>query len=117
MLKERRTKQSSDKLKRRWFSDEYYDLIVWEDPQGEIAQFELCYDKYRNEHSFFWSKKEGLMHLKVDDGEITGGHKMSPIYMADGKFDCKSMADKFWAESTTIDPEIAKFIHQKILNA
>ena len=116
MLKEQRNRQPNDELKRRWFSDDFFDLIVWEDEQGEIVQFELCYDVNRNEQSFCWSKDNGHDHHKVDDGEIFGRHKMSPIFVADGLFDSKPVKDKFLEASTSIDPKVAEFIHQKMLD-
>ena len=116
MLTEQRNHQPNDKLNRRWFSDDFFDLIVWENKQGEIIQFELCYDVNKNEHSFCWHKDKGHGHLKVDDGEITGRHKMSPIFLPDGHFDSKTIAYKFIKASTSIDTKVADFVHQKIID-
>ncbi len=30
---------------RRWLVDDCFDLIVWDDSQGGIHGFQLCYDK------------------------------------------------------------------------
>ena len=96
MLRELKNRQPDENLNRRWFSDSFFDLIVWEDKQGDIIKFELCYDKNKNEHSYTWAANNGHTHLKVDDGEIYGRHKMSPILVPDGHFDNKLVTNKFF---------------------
>jgi hypothetical protein len=41
-------------LIRKWFTDEYFDLFVWSDNKGEIARFQLCCNKGRDEHALTW---------------------------------------------------------------
>jgi hypothetical protein len=38
-------RQPTGEQQRRWFSSEDFDLIVWFDALGAIAQFELCDDR------------------------------------------------------------------------
>ena len=33
---------------RRWFFDDYFDLIIWYDNNHQIEGFQLCYDKNYN---------------------------------------------------------------------
>ncbi|MDH3974708.1 MAG: hypothetical protein OEV42_10565 [Deltaproteobacteria bacterium] len=109
-------RQDEGGIRKRWFGDEFFDLILWQDGKGKIVKFELCYDKEINEHAFSWSKKAGLTHLKVDDGEGEAGrYKMSPILVADGVFDNKKIAEKFLDESVLIEKSISQFIYHKIL--
>lgn len=62
-------KQSERSFNRRWFSDDYFDLITWQDGEKNIVRFELCYGKYKDEQALVWNKEKGYQHLKVDDGE------------------------------------------------
>jgi hypothetical protein len=32
-------------LPRRWISDDYFDLIIWCQPDESVYGFQLCYDK------------------------------------------------------------------------
>jgi hypothetical protein len=36
-------KQHEGEPKRRWFEDEYFDLVIWVDEKDDIIEFELCY--------------------------------------------------------------------------
>lgn len=101
--------------RRRWFSDAYFDLIVWQDENGEILQFELCYNKNKDEHAFVWSKQAGSAHLKVDDGELVmGRHKMSPVFIADGFFDSETLTARFLEAAEDIDQELTTFVCSKL---
>lgn len=99
---------------RRYFSDSDFDLIVWNDQDGLIAGFQLCYDKEHDERALTWKNGEGYMHDRVDAGEVIGKAK-TPILVADGVFPARQIADRFSAASTAIDQNIAQFIHEKIL--
>jgi hypothetical protein len=101
---------------RRWFGDSYFDLFVWLDEQGSIDRFQLCYNKSLDEHALTWKHPSSYYHQKIDDGENRPGKsKSTPILLPDGMFDVSSIAERFLKESQGIDPEIACFIHQKLL--
>lgn len=95
MIENKYVRQIEGKGHRRWFLDEYFDLILWEDKNGDILRFELCYGKDKDEHALTWDYPANHMHLKVDDGEDRLGiHKMTPILLADGYFDKETIAGK-----------------------
>ena len=101
---------------KRWFGDSYFYLFVWSDKQGVIDRFQLCYDKSHNEHAITWKRPSSYYHQQVDDGENRPGKsKSTPILLADGMFDFRTIAERFSKESRNIDPEIGRFVHQKIL--
>ena len=100
----------------RWFLDDFFDLAIWFDEAENIASFQLSYDKYSDEHAITWKRDKGFLHEKIDDGEIPGRHKKSPILMPDGLFPKKSIADRFEKESKNIHPAIREFVHKKILD-
>ena len=101
---------------RRWFSDKFFDLIIWYNDDGEIEGFQLCYDKGENERAVTWHKDSGFAHTGVDDGEDKIRlYKMTPILVSDGVFDNKKIAKKFREESTEIDSNISAFVFDKLI--
>jgi hypothetical protein len=100
---------------RRWFTDQYFDLIVWYegvDAQSPIAGFQLCYDKAAKERALTWRRDRGFTHEKVDDGEWgrTLSAKMTPILVPDGLFDASAITRQLREHSTEMDPGVATFV-------
>ncbi|MDP2886685.1 MAG: hypothetical protein Q8P51_16880 [Ignavibacteria bacterium] len=103
-------------LIRKWFTDEFFDLFVWSDNKGEIASFQLCYDKGRDEHALTWKRPSSYYHQRVDDGENRPGKsKSTPVLMADGMFDFRKISARFKTESADIDQVISGFVSDKLL--
>lgn len=100
---------------RRWFSDDFFDLIVWFAPDGSISGFQLCYDTEFKPRALTWMKEGGYRHDGVDDGDDpVGGHKSSPILVQDGAFDREDIGARFSAESEALPPEIREKVLEKI---
>jgi hypothetical protein len=96
---------------RRWFSDQYFDLIVWYEKNGSVLGFQLCYDKFEKERALTWRRGRGFSHEKVDDGEGSPGEpKSTPILLPDGLFDAGVIIARFRKESAEIDPEISRLV-------
>lgn len=102
---------------RRWFTDKDFDLIIWYDYNNKnIDGFQLCYDKNNYERALTWIRADNIFfHNKIDDGEIPGTVKQTPILVADGLFDKNKIAEEFKVKSNEIDKKIAKFVYKKIL--
>lgn len=109
-------KQHEDDDFRRWFTDEFFDLIVWYNPKNRVTGFQLCYDKDQKERALTWRVSSGFSHTKIDDGETPGQAKMTPILMADGHFSKKSVAERFMSNSREIDQKVAHFVYKKLLD-
>ncbi|TAL36783.1 MAG: hypothetical protein EPN93_08170 [Spirochaetes bacterium] len=99
---------------RRWFSDEYFDLIVWHDDRDEISGFQLCYDKQGYERVMTWRRGRGYTHDRIDDGEVPGEPKKTPILALDGAFEPAGTARTFLDASRDIDRGIAGFVYETI---
>ncbi len=103
---------------RRWFADEYFDLIVWykdaKSPVTALKGFQLCYDKSGRERALTWTREHGFQHNRIDSGEVPGHAKMSPVIIADGDFRADAVAELFRREAASIDPHLAGFVHSKI---
>lgn len=104
-------RQIPGERKRRWFSSDNFDLIVWLNDNGTIAGFELCYDKTNIERSLVWRSSHGFDHMTVDDGEHRyGKYKASPILVPDGHFDAKRVYSAFAKESHFLPKDIAGYV-------
>ena len=99
---------------RRWFTDEYFDLIVWYDDRKALVGFQLCYDKDGRERAVTWTRKHGFQHNRIDTGEVTGHAKMTPIVVADGAFSRDPVADRFRSESAGIERGLAAFVYETL---
>jgi hypothetical protein len=107
-------RQVAGEGRRRWFTDDYFDLIVWYGEEEHPIGFQLCYDKGDHERALTWTRAHGYQHDRVDSGEIPGHSKMTPIIVADGAFDREPVARRFGAESLRIDREVAAFVIEKL---
>jgi hypothetical protein len=99
---------------RRWFTDEYFDLIVWYGDDGSLFGFQLCYDKQVRERALTWTRDHGFQHNRIDSGETPGHSKMTPVIIADGAFSRDPVAERFRQESASIDPGIARLVYDTV---
>lgn len=110
-------RQVSGEGHRRWFADEYFDLIVWYDgrSRSRISGFQLCYDRSGYERALTWRRDRGFSHERVDTGETgTGGMKSTPILVADGVFDREGVAARFRDSSRGIEADLADLVLRKL---
>lgn len=115
MLREvQNARQIAGELPRRWFTSDWFDLIVWLD-QDNIAGFQLCYDKHGNERALTWKGSGEWRHLGVDDGENRDmHHKASPILVADGVMNTEMVLGRFIRESDLLPADIAGFVVEQL---
>jgi hypothetical protein len=109
---------------RRWFTDDFFDLIVWYDnpsppdaTPGTLAAlkgFQLCYDKTGKERALSWTREGGFRHSRIDSGEVPGHAKMTPVIVADGEFSKDDVAELFKGEAAKIDPGLARFVYSAV---
>ncbi len=115
LTEEKHVRQIPGEGFRRWFFDDYFDLIIWYTDNRSLKGFQLCYDKYGREKVLTWIKSKGYSHDEIDDGEVPGEHKKTPILVADGPFDKNSIGQKFLQASENIEKEIRDLVYNKIL--
>ena len=103
---------------RRWFMDSELDLIVWyadeSQSQSQIDGFQFCYDKATTEHAVTWLRGHGVVHHRVDDGELPFGAKMSPTLTADGTVDIPRIKRLFLENAHRLEPELVKFVASRL---
>lgn len=109
------TRQRYGEPPRRWFGDDFFDLIVWLDASQAILGFQLVYDKGHTPRALTWHQDGGYGHHQVEDGETRPGKpKATPILRPVGPFDRHEIGEEFAYASAHIDPAIAQFVQHKI---
>lgn len=112
-------RQIEGEPERRWFMDEFFDLIVWIASDQSIAGFQLCYDKEHTPNALTWRRESGFQHQSIDDGEARPSRlKMSPVLTplqspAQNKLP-KDVLDIFRNACQGIDRMIAAFVYIKL---
>ncbi len=119
MLREiKAVRQIHGEPRRRWFEDDYFDLIIWQDEGEDILGFELHFDKKASPQAVRWDKPNRFEFFSVDDGEFRADRfKMAPVLMPARKNLHVPVAYKFRVESNNIQPRISSFIFDKLKNA
>ncbi len=111
--------QKEESNYRRWFDDDYFDLIIWYDADflteksAHVIGFQLCYDKQEKEKVLTWRQKYGFTHDAVDkeDPEMKN---ISPVLIADGLFQATTVLKEFEKRSYEVDKNLKKFVIEKI---
>lgn len=115
LREENNLKQVPGEPARRWFSDEFFDLIVWLEPDNTLWGFQLCYDRGHKPRALTWTKKHGYKHAGIDDGEGGGGmSKGSPVLTADGLFDAGAIGKKLAAAAGELPADLSAFVVKKV---
>lgn len=104
-------RQIPGERRRRWFTSDNFDLIVWLNEDSSFAGFELCYDKAKFERSLIWRPNTGFTHMAVDSGEQRPGrYKATPVLVPDGVFDAVRIHSAFAAESAPLPREVVSYV-------
>jgi hypothetical protein len=106
-------RQDRADLHRRWFQDEYFDLFVWVAPDGDIAAFQLAYDRGGKERVLSWDRDAGYLHRRVDSGEESVFQKMTPLLTGAGRFPRLAVMAQFDARSSGLEEGIRRFVRDK----
>jgi hypothetical protein len=99
---------------RRWFSDPYFDVIIWYDRKGgEMTGFQVCYDKGRTERAYT-RKLEARMvrsHRFVANGPVeVGSNKMTSILKGDAAAVDEAVLSRFRDSAMGLEPELVEAI-------
>lgn len=115
MLHESKVSQKEKNVFRRWFQDDYFDLIVWYDiDYKSILGFQLCYDKNYDEHAFTWNKLYGFQHHRIDNSRTLYSYPATPILVSDGVFPFADLIKRFNISSENIDITIKNLVIEKL---
>ena len=101
--------------RRRWFTCEDLELVVWCDESGGPIGFQLCYNNGGSEYALTWNPDRGFSHKIVDDGEQRPGkHKATPILVAGAPASATSIRERFTQVSAALPAKIAEFVDKKL---
>lgn len=102
---------------KRWFQDDYFDLIVWVDGERYIEEFQLCYGRETlGERVFEWRRGRGFQHLKRDEqygGSLVGEGDTWGLQL-DGTMPYASLKERFAAASADLPEILREFIDDKL---
>jgi hypothetical protein len=107
-------RQDEPQTMRRWFHSDYFDLFVWQAPEGEVLSFQLCYGIDTSERALVWRRELGFFHDGVDLGEPRSGRGGANPSEADGPFPATAVAARFAREAEGVPNEIRNFIIARI---
>jgi hypothetical protein len=108
-------RQRAGEPRRRWFTSDGLDLIVWLDEAGRPIGLQFCYGRPRREHALTWSLERGYWHAAVDDGERGGlGYKASPVLVPDGPLDVRALERVLHAAGAGLPAEIVAFVLERL---
>jgi hypothetical protein len=112
MLKEfTNIRQGEPGIFRRWYSDDYFELIVWFAKPGDgIVGFQLCYRSGGEMNALTYSGG-AYSHDAVDEG---GKWNETPILTRGGVFPKEAVLDEFKARSAGIEPSVRDYVAGKI---
>jgi hypothetical protein len=100
---------------RRWYTDDYFELIVWYHDDNSISGFQLCYDRSKQEHALTWRAGEGSGHHRIDSGEASPLKNMTPVLLPDGVVPYTALIQRFQERAANIDPAIVRLV-VRVLN-
>ena len=79
-----------------------------------MLNFQLCYDRLKQERVISWDYDRGFAHHHIDDGEYSPHKNMSPVFSQEGRFAHNEAMPKFIESSSQIDKKIRSFIIKKL---
>jgi hypothetical protein len=117
MLREiRSVVQRSLTRRKRWFHDDDFDLYLWQSPEGEVLELQLCYERGTSrERALTWKRGIGYADYRVDSGEAyAAGGKRAAILIGGGRFGGWRIREQLVGAAENLDPQIAAFVLDKV---
>ena len=114
MIEAPNVRQIRGEGRRRWFSDDYFDLIVWYQDNG-ISGFQLCYDRTGTPRVLTWSVKGGAKHNGIDDGDDPlQTYKAIPVLIENNDFDAQAVGIRFHDAAASMPSEISAMVIEQL---
>ncbi len=112
----RDVRQRPDEGYRRWFVNEYFDLILWyESIRGELTGFQLCYDRHVDERAFTWQRDRRSNHYVSDRVDGRGIASMATAVLhGDAGSVPEDVLSRLNRERGELDAHLLQLITEKI---
>jgi len=109
-------RQDEPQTMRRWFHSDYFDLFVWQTPDGEVLSFQLCYGIDTSERALVWRRELGFFHDGVELGGVRAARPAAAAAPGEGDelFPATAVAARFAREAESVPNEIRNFIITRI---
>jgi hypothetical protein len=105
---------------RRWFTDQYFDVIIWYDREGgSMTGFQVCYDKGKSERAFTWKLEGNVVqsHRYVVNGPVEiGMNKMTSMLKGDADVIDENILARLRESKGELEADLLKSILAKIEN-
>lgn len=112
--------QDSADARRRWFTGDRLELVVWEDDDG-VRAYQLRYSRFTGHGGppgdgvFDWRRGEGLAHFLLDDGEDRAARaKAAPVLKPAAGGPLLAVAEAFRAESEALEPRLRSVVDETL---
>ena len=101
--------------RKRWFHDEDFDLYVWQSPEGDVLEMQLCYERGTSrERALTWKRTIGYANYSVDAGDADPTARNTPLLIGGGRFGGWRVREKLVAAADALDPGIKAFVLDKV---
>lgn len=104
------TRQVPGEPRRLWHTDDYFDLYVWFTPDGAIAGFQLCYDKYGDQRALTWLASGTFRHERVDAGDENPYDTRTPVLCDACPLDAEALRREFVERAEDLDASLRDLI-------
>lgn len=115
MLRESdKVRQVQGEPHRRWFWDDFFDLLVWDD-EGAVTGFQLKYQTSNGARMLTWQQGKRCKHHGIDEGDDDPTRfDMTRMLIRDGVFDHESVASEFHRRAEQMDAAVSVVILEHI---
>jgi hypothetical protein len=109
-------RQIRGELRRRWFSADELDLIVWCNDTLAPVGFQFCYQDGWTERALTWRPRLGYTHATIDDGESNPGlrPKCTPVLQPDGPINFQRLQELFVEACSGLPADIIAFVSSRL---
>ncbi len=99
--------QNEPGIRRRWFSDSSYELILWYDePDQKLTGFQICYGPENSENAITWADGH-FSHRSIVD-EVNS--RATPILNGAVSLPDNSLVRDFLQHASGLEPEIYDYV-------
>lgn len=106
-------RQRPDEPRRRWFSTQRQDLIVWFGDDERIVGFRYAYTATDGAFAVSWDVAEGCRHDRLDTGERPA-RSMTPMLQPTRRIPGHDVLLDFRRSSQRLEPQLANFVAAKL---
>ncbi len=115
LVENKNVRQRPDEGFRRWFLNDYFDVIVWyESAAGEMTGFQLCYNRSVDERAFTWQRNKRSSHFVSSGADERGTPWIATAVLhGDAGPVPPDVLDRLEREQGHLDEDLLRFIMEQ----